>query len=101
MHVASSSGGPKVMTVATKAVMSVADDGPMQKRAGRTETGIRAGAGDVAPHPAQHDQMREESHGKPQPQRAGRPGKRAADTVDRVESNQRAAPDGEARREPP
>jgi hypothetical protein len=45
--------------------------------------------------------MREEYHGKPQPQRAGRPGKSAADSVESVESNQRTAPDGEARREPP
>ena len=77
------------------------DDGPMQKRAGRTETGIEASAGDVAPHPAQHDQVREESGGKPETQQASRPAKRAADTVDCIESNQCTAPDGETRREPP
>jgi hypothetical protein len=77
------------------------DEGPMQKRAGRTETGIGASAGDVAPHPAQHDLVREESGGKPKTQRASRPAKRAADTVDCVESNQCTAPNGEARREPP
>ena len=77
------------------------DDGPMQKRAGRAEIGIRASAGDVAPHPAQHDQVCEESGGKPKTQRAGRPGKRAADTVDCVKSNQCTAPNGETRCEPP
>ena len=77
------------------------DDGPMQKRTGRSETGVGASAGDVAPHPAQHDQVREESGGKPKTQRPGRPGKSAADSVESVESNQRTAPDGETRREPP
>ena len=77
------------------------DDGPMQKRAGRAEIGIMAGAGDVAPHPAQHDQVREESGGKPKTQRASRPAKRAADTVDCIEGNQCTAPNGETRCEPP
>ena len=63
-------------------------DCPMQERAGRAENGVRATPGDVAPHPAHQDQMREEYHGKPQPQRAGRPGKSAADSVESVESNQ-------------
>ena len=76
-------------------------ESPMQKRASRTETSIRVSAGDGAPHPAQHDHMREESRGKPKTQRAGRPAKGAADTVNCVESNQRTAPDGKTRREPP
>jgi hypothetical protein len=76
-------------------------DGPMQKRASWTEIGVSASSGDVAPHPADYDQMGEEYHGEPQPQRAGRPGKSAADGVESVESDQRTAPDGEARREPP
>ena len=74
------------------------DDRLVQERAGRAENGVRAGPGDVAPHPAHHDQMREEYHGKAQPQRAGRPGKSAADSVESVESNQRTAPDGANRR---
>ena len=77
------------------------DDGPMQKRAGRSENGVRASTGDVAPHPAQHDQVREESGGKPKTQRASRPAKRAADTVDCIEGNQCTAPNGETRCEPP
>ena len=76
-------------------------DGPMQKRASWTEIGVSASSGDVAPHPADYDQMGEEYHGEPQPQRAGRPGKSAADGVESVEGNQRTAPDGEACREPP
>ena len=71
----------------------------MQERAGRAENGVRARPGDVAPHPAHHDQMREEYHGKPQTQRAGRPSKSAADSVESIESNQRTAPNGEARRD--
>ena len=35
-------------------------DGPMQKRASRTEIGVSASSGDVAPHPADHDEMGEE-----------------------------------------
>ena len=73
----------------------------MQERTGWAEIGVSASSGDVAPHPADHDQMGEEYHGKPQPQRTGRPGKSAADGVESVESDQRTAPDGEARREPP
>src|SRR3982074_3202327 len=76
-------------------------DCPMQERAGRAENGVRATPGDVAPHPAHQDQMREEYHGKPQPQPTDRPGKSAADCVESVESNQRTTPDGETRREPP
>ena len=73
----------------------------MQERTGWAENGVRAGTGDVAPYPAHHDEVREEYHGKPQPQRTGRPGKSAADSVESVESNQRTTPDGETRREPP
>jgi hypothetical protein len=73
----------------------------MQERTGRAEIWVRASPGDVAPHPAHHNQMREEYRGKPQPQRTGRPGKSAADSVESVEGNQRTTPDGEARREPP
>ncbi len=73
----------------------------MQKPAGRAENGVGAGSGDVAPHPTDHDQMGEEDRGEPQPQRAGRPGNISAEGVESVESDQRTAPDGEARREPP
>ena len=76
-------------------------DGPMQKRSSWAEIGVSGSSIDVAPHPADHDQMGEEYHGEPQPQRAGRPDKSAADGVESVEGNQRTAPDGEACREPP
>ena len=46
-------------------------DGPMQERTGWAEIGVSANSGDVAPHPADHDQMGEEYRGEPQPQRAG------------------------------
>ena len=42
-------------------------DGPMQKRSSWVEIGVSAGSGDVAPHPADQDQMGEEYHGEPQP----------------------------------
>ena len=77
------------------------DDHRVQECAGRTEARVRAGGRKLAPHPADHDQMREEHHCKAQAQRAGRPGKSTTDGVDSVENNERAAPDGEARREPP
>ena len=77
------------------------DDHPMQKRACRPENRDGASSDDGEPHPAHYDQMREEHPGKPQPQRAGRPSERTADSVESVESNQRTTPDGEARGEPP
>jgi hypothetical protein len=73
----------------------------MQEPTGRAEIGVNASSGDVAPYPAHRDEVREEYHGKPQPQRTGRPGKSAADSVESVESNQRTTPDGETRPEPP
>jgi hypothetical protein len=38
----------------------------MQERTGWAENGVRANRGDLAPHPANHHQMREEYHAKPQ-----------------------------------
>jgi hypothetical protein len=35
----------------------------MQERTGLTEIGVSASSGDVAPHPADYDQMGEEYHG--------------------------------------
>jgi hypothetical protein len=40
-------------------------DGPIQKRASWAEIGVSASLGDVAPHPADYDQMGEEYHGEP------------------------------------
>ena len=80
MHVASSSGGPKVMAVATRAAISVPMTAQCRNVPVGSENGVRASTGDVAPHPAQHDQVREESGGKPKTQRASRPAKRAADS---------------------
>ena len=73
----------------------------MQEDAGRADTRIRPGEPVIAPHPADHDQMHEQHEHKAQAQRAGRPGKGAADGVDGVEENERAAPDAEARQQPP
>jgi len=77
------------------------DNHRVQKCAGLAKTRVRIGGRKIAPHPADHDQMREEHHRKAQPQRAGRPGKSATNGVDRVENNDRDAPNAEARHEPP
>jgi len=77
------------------------DHRPVQERSSLAENRVRASPGKVAPHPAYHHKMREEHHRKAHPQRAGRPGKSAADGVDSVKNNERAAPNAEARHEPP
>ena len=71
MHVASSSGGPKVIAARDEGGDKRPNDCTMQERIGWVEIGVSASSGDVAPHPADHDQMGEEYHGEPQPQRAG------------------------------
>lgn len=73
----------------------------MQERSGRAKSGVRAGRGEAAPHPADHDQMRDKRGGKAQAQQAGWPREGAADGGKSLEDNERAAPDAEACGEPP
>jgi hypothetical protein len=77
------------------------DDRRVQERSGRAESGVRAGCGEVAPHPADHEQMHDERDDKAEAQQAGWPREGAADGVEGVEDNERAAPDAEAGGEPP
>jgi hypothetical protein len=77
------------------------DDRRVQERCGRANSGIRAGRGEVAPHQVDHDQMHDERDDNAQAQQAGWPREGAADGVESVEGNERAAPDAEAGGEPP
>src|SRR5271156_2287376 len=81
------------------------DSGPDGRRAeecaGLAEIAARVDTTETAPHPADHGQMREEHKGKAKPQRTGRPGKVAADGMDGIDKDERAAPDEEPGREPP
>jgi hypothetical protein len=72
-----------------------------EERAGLAEIAARISATEMAPHPADHGQMHEEHKGKAKPQRTGRPDKGAADGVDGVDNDKRAAPDEEPGGEPP
>src|SRR5271169_239063 len=73
----------------------------VEECAGLAEIADLVGTTETVPHPADHGQMREEHKGKAKPQRTGRPGKGAADGMDGIDRDERAAPDEEPGREPP
>src|SRR5215472_4752803 len=77
------------------------DDHGAQERTGWPQAAVRAARRLVAPHPADHSEMPQQYEGESQAQQAGRPGKGTADGVQGVEKCERAAPDSEARQQPP
>lgn len=101
MHVASRSGGPKVMAVATRAAISVL----AMARYKNTPVGPKPESGaareisyHIQPSTTRCARRATASHSRSEPadQANTQPILR-----DRVEINQRTAPDGKARREPP
>ena len=76
-------------------------NGRVQKPAGRAEGRIGSGPGEVAPHPRNYGKVTEKHSHKTCPQRVGRPRVGAADGVQRIQNDQRAAPDAKAARKPP